>query len=288
MSHYLPYYLPLFALDNFHVNSISENSSVGYMLQVDLEYPGKLHELHNDYPLTLENLEISYNMLSSYCSSIANKYEIKIGGVNKLVPNLSDKSKYVLHYRNLQLYLLLGIKLISVHRILKFKQSDWLKKYIEFNTDKRKNAANSFEKDFLKLMNNSTFGKTMENLRKIINVRLVNNTGDYKKYVSKPSFVSQKIFSENVFAIHEIKPVLTLNKPIYVGFSILDLSKLLMYEFHYGCVKRKCNAKLLFTDTDSLVYEIKTDDVYEDFYKDKNLFDFSDYPRFSKFLDSLN
>ena len=127
-------------------------------------------------------------------------------------------------------------------------------------------------------MNNSPFGKTMETFRKRINVRLVNNAEDYKKYVSKPSFVSQKIFNKNLVAIYEIKPVLTLDKPVYVGFTILDLNKLLMYEFHYKYIKRKYNAKLLLTDTDILVYEIKTDDVYENFYEGKNLFDFSDYP----------
>ena len=100
------------------------------------------------------------------------------------------------------MYLSLEIKLVSVHKVLKFKQSDWLKKYIGFNTEKRKNAANSFEKEFFKLMNNSTFGKTMENLRKIINIRLLNNDGDYKIYVMKSSFVSQKIFSKNFGAIH--------------------------------------------------------------------------------------
>ena len=102
-------------------------------------------------------------MLSKYCSNIANKYKIKIGEVNKLVPNLSNKSKYVVHYRNIPLYLSLGMKLTKIHRILKLKQSDWLKKYIDFNTDKRKNAAISFGKDCFKLMSNSLFGKTMEN-----------------------------------------------------------------------------------------------------------------------------
>ena len=109
------------------------------------------------------------------------------------------------------------MKLTKVHKILKFKQPDWLKKYIDFNTDKRKNAANSFEKDFFKLMNISFFVKTMENLRKRIYVRLVNNAKDYVRYISKPIFVSQKIFSKNLVSIHEIKPVFTLNKPIYVG-----------------------------------------------------------------------
>ena len=126
-------------------------------------------------------------------------------------------------------------------------------------------------------MVNSIYGKTLENLRKRKNVELINNAKDYIRCVSKPNFISQKTFSRNFVAIHKIKPVLTLNKPIYVGFSILDLSKLLMYEFHYKYIKSKFDAKLLFTDTDSLVYEIKTD-VYEDFYAGKNLFDFSDSP----------
>ena len=112
-------------------------------------------------------------------------------------------------------------------------------------------------KKTFKLMNNSVFGKTMENLRKRISVKLVNNSKDYVRDISKPSFVSQKIFCKNFVAIHEIKPVLTLNKPVYVGFSILDLSKLLIYEFHYKYIKSKFDAKLLFTYTDSLVYEIK-------------------------------
>ena len=180
------------------------------------------------------------------------------------------------------------MKLNKAHRILKFKQSDWLKKYIDFNLDKRKNAINSFEKIYFKLMNNSFFGKTMENLRKRISVKLVNNAKNNVRSIIKPSFVSQKIFSKTFVAIHEIKPVLTLNKPIYVGFSILDLSRHFMYEFHYKYIKSKFDAKLLFTDTDSLVHEIKTEDVYEDFYRDKNLFDFSDYPLDSKFFDPVN
>ena len=172
------------------------------------------------------------------------------------------------------------MKLTKVYRILKFKQSDWLKKYFDFKTGKRKNAVNSFEKDFFKLMNNSVFGKTMENLRKIINFELINNAKDYVRCVSRLNFILQKIFSKNIDAIHEIKPVLTFNKPIYVGYSILDLSNILMYEFHYKYFKSKFDAKLLFTDTDSLVYEIKIKDVYGNFCSDKHLLDFSDYPVF--------
>ena len=111
-----------------------------------------------------------------------------------------------------------------------------MKKYIDFITEKWKNAANSFEKDFLKLTSNSVYGKTMENLRKRISVRLVTNAKDYLKYVSKTTFISKKILSERFAAIHETKPVLILNKPIYVGFTVLELSKWLMYEFHYNFI----------------------------------------------------
>ena len=148
--------------------------------------------------------------------------------------------------------------------------------FLNFDTDKTKSAANSFEKDFFKLMNNSVYSKIMQIERKGINVRLLNKAGDYKKCVSNPSFVLQKIFNKNLFAIHEIKPVLILDKPIYFEFSILDLSKLLIHEFHCKCIKRTFSANLLFTDTDSLIFQIETDYIYDYFYEDKNLFDFND------------
>ena len=183
-------------VDNIDVNSISENSSIGYILNIDLEYPDELHVLHNDYPLAPEKLAIPYDMLSDYCKKIADEYEIKVGDVKKLIPNLGNKTNYVLHYRNLQLYLSLGMKLTKIHKVLKFKQSDWPKKYFDFNTEKRINAANSFEKDFLKLMINSVYGKTTENLRKRMNVRLVNNEKDFLKYTSRQTHITHKIFDK--------------------------------------------------------------------------------------------
>ena len=168
MSEYLPYgeFGWLENIDEFDINSISEKSDTGYFLEVDLEYPDELHELHNDYPLAPEKIDIPSDMLSKYCKEIADKYKIKIGDVKKLIPNLGNKTKYVLHYRNLQLYRSLVMKLTKIHRVLKFKQSDWMKKYIDFNTEKRKNADNDFEKDFLKLMVDTVYGKTMENFVK--------------------------------------------------------------------------------------------------------------------------
>ena len=180
------------------------------------------------------------------------------------------------------------MKLTKIHRVLKSKQSDWMKKYIDFNTEKRMNAANDFEKDFFKLMINTVYGKTMENLRKKINVRIINNAKDFLKYTSRPTYITQKMFGKDYAALHEIKPVLILNKPIYVGFTALELSKWLIYDFHYTIIKKNFSAELLFTDTDSLAYEIKSENVYKEFVKQKDLFDFSNYSKDSEIFDDAN
>ena len=253
MSEYLPYgeFEWLKNVDELDVMSIDKKRDVGYILEVDLKYPNELHELHNDYPLAPEKRTVTNDILSNYCKSIADKYDIKVGDVKKLIPNLGNKNKYVLYYRNIQLYLSLGMKLTKIHRVLQFKQSNWMKKYIDFNTKKRMSATNDFEKDFFKLMINSAYGKTMENLRKRINVRFVNNKKDFLKYTSRPTYVTHKLFDKNFAAIHKIKPVLILNKTIYVGFTVLDLSKWFMYDCHYNFMKKNFSAELLFTDTDS-------------------------------------
>ena len=152
MSEYLPYggFKWLKNVDEFDVMSVSEKSPIGYFLEVDLEYPDELHELHNDYPLAPEKRAVSSDMLSNYCKKIADRYEIKVVDVKKLIPKLGNESNDVVHSRNLQLYLSLGIKLTKIHRVLKFQQSDWMKKYIDFNTEKTMNAANDFEKDIFK------------------------------------------------------------------------------------------------------------------------------------------
>ena len=216
MSKDLPYrkFEWLKNVDELDVMSINEKSDVGYILEVDLEYPDELHELHNDYPLAPEQLAVTNDMLSKYCKSIADKYDIKVGDVKKLIPNLGNETKYVLHCKNIQLYLSLGMKQTKLHRALQFKQSDWMKKYIDFNTKKSISATNDFEKDYFKLMTNSVYGKTMENLRKRINVRFVNNEKDFLKYTSKPTYVTHKLFNKNFAAIHEIKQILVLNKLI--------------------------------------------------------------------------
>ena len=162
MSEYLPYgkFEWVKNVDGFDVMSIDKKSDVGYLLEVDLEYPSKLHGLHNNYPLAPEKLAVTNDMLSAYSKKIADKYDTKVGDVKKLIPNFNNKTTYVLYYRNLQLYLSLRMKLTKIHRALQFKQSDWMKMYIDFNIEKIKNATNDFEKDFFKLMINSIYGKT--------------------------------------------------------------------------------------------------------------------------------
>ena len=231
------------------------------ILEVDLEYPKELHDSHNDYPLCPERVD-------------CNKVE-------KLIPNLRDKKNYVIHYKNLMQCLNLGMKLKKIHRGIKFVESAFMKSYIDMNTNLRTQAKNNFEKDFYKLMNNSVFGKTMENIRNRVDVKLVNTEEKFKKLVAKPNFKSRKIFSENLISVHMKKTSLTMNKPVYLGMCILELSKTIMFDFHYKYMKPKYgnNAKLLFTDTDSFLYEIQTEDFYKDISRDVwDRFDTSEYP----------
>ena len=275
--------------EDFISDNYTEETRKGVILEVDLEYPEELHSLHNDYPLAPEKILVTDDMLSPYCKGLKDLENISSGRVHKLVPNLMSKEKYVLHYRNLQQYLSLGMKLKKVHRVLEFTQKPWMKKYIDFNTQKRTMAKNSFEKDFFKLMNNLVFGKTMENLRKRSNIHLETDQEHLNKLTRQPTYISSKIFDENLVGVQMKKVRLVLDKPSYVGFSILELSKTLMYDFHYNYIRKKYpEAKLLFTDTDSLEYHIIADDIYSDFYMDKALFDNSDYPKSSKFYFDEN
>ena len=231
------------------------------ILEVDLEYPKNLHDLHNDYPLAPE--------------------QIVVNKVSKLIPNLGNKKKYVLHYENLKQYLKLGLKLTHIHNGIKFKESPWLEKYISLNTKLRTEAKNEFEKDFFKLMNNAVFGKTMENIRNRVDVKLVNNKKQAEKLSAKPNYKHCNIFCEDLVAIHMKKTKLDFDKPVYLGMCILDLSKTLMYDFHYNYIKKKYEdkAKLLLTDTDSFMHEIQTEDFYKDISEDvKDRFDTSGYP----------
>ena len=266
-------------LQNFDFMSVPADSPTGYILEVDLDYDETLHNIHNDYPLCPENVSIFEEDLSPYTKLLAEKLDVKIVPTKKLVCNLKNKTKYVIHYRNLQLYVKLGIRVTKVHRVIEFTQSRWLKPYIDFNTKRRKDAKSEFEKDFFKLMNNSVFGKTMENVRNHQDVKLVHNPKQFKKLTAKLNFKSFKIFTEDLTAVHMAKQDILLNKPTYVGMAILDISKTFMYKFHYNHIKSTygSRAALLMIDTDSLVYSIETDDLYDDMCHNLELYDTSEY-----------
>ena len=168
------------------------------ILEVDLEYPENLHDLHNDYPFCPERVKCNNR-------------------VEKLIPNLRNKTKYVIHYKNLIQCLKAGMKLKKIHRGIKFIESEWMRSYIDMNTKLRAKAKNNFEKDFYKLMNNSVFGKTMENIRNRVNVKLVNSVEKLRKLTAKPNFRSRKIFNENLISVHMKKSSLLMNKPVYLG-----------------------------------------------------------------------
>ena len=242
------------------IAKLVEKDEKGYILEVDVEYPKELHKSHNELPFLAEKM--------------------KIGGVEKLIPNLNKKKKYIIHIKALNQALKHGLVLKKVHRVIKFEQSAWLKPYIIKNTELRKAGKNEFEKDFFKLMNNSVFGKTMENIRNHKNIKLVTNEHKYNKYTMKPNFKDDVWFSENLMVVEMGKTEITMNKPVYLGQAILDLSKMVMYEFHYDYMKPKYGSKvkLCYMDTDSFVYEIETEDFYKDIAGDvKTRFDTSNY-----------
>ena len=264
-----------------------------------MEYPHRLHKLHSDYPLAPEKLDIEEFMLSSFQQQFPKHQKKKS---TKLAPNLHDENNYVVHYRNLKFYLEQGLVIKKIHRVLSFKQSSWLKQYIDFNTRMRSRSTSDFEKDFYKLMNNSVFGKTQENLRNRVNVEVVTNRELALKRACKPSHKKSTTIHDDLVIMQTTIKNLELNKPLYVGFSVLELSKLHMYRFHYDTMLPRYpnRLNLCFTDTDSLLYEIKTQDIYADMRESINDYDFSDYPkdhpnfsvenkkRIGKFKDELN
>ena len=192
--------------------------------------------------------------------------KMKINGVEKLIPNLYYKRKYIIHIRALKQALDHGLVLERIHRCIRSKQSPWMKEYIDFNINLRTAAKNDFAKDFYKLMSNSVFGKTMENIRRHRDRKLVNNQKDYLKAVMHPDFKSSTLLRPDLMGCEMGKIKVVMNKPVYLGQAILDLSKLIMYEFHYDYILPKYGEriKLCCMDTDSFVYDINTKDFYKD------------------------
>lgn len=256
-------------IDLFNVFDVEDDSDTGYVLEVDLQYPEHLHDAHNDFP---------------FCPELMVPPRGKFKN-SKLIPNLCDKTKYLIHYRNLKQCLRAGLILTKTHRVLKFTQSSWLKPWIDLNTKLRNESENDFHRGQYKLANNAVYGKTMENVDKRVIVKLlshwekIRNRMGAEAYIAKANFKDRVCFSENLIAVEMNRTSVVYNKPSYVGFSVLDISKTVMYDFYYGFLKQQydTDVSLLYTDTDSFILEINTENFYADMKRHLHLFDTSNY-----------
>ena len=259
------------------------NRKTGFILEVDLEYPQELHDKHNNYPLAPETTQVPGDWYSPYQQDLARELGLTKDKTEKLLLTLRDKKNYVIYHRNLQLYLSLGMSLKKVHSVLAFDQEDWIEPYIRLNTELKKKAKSYFEKNFFKLMNNSVFGKTMENLRNRTIVKLV-RADEHRKLqslLSDPLYAQHSIFGESVAGIQMHKDHILMNRPVYTGMCVLELSKTLMYDFYYNHLEPKygSNCQLLYTDTDSLLLDIKAKGVYKDMRENLDYYDTSDFSK---------
>ena len=275
---------------------LDEEGEWGYTLEVDLGYPEHLHHSTADFPLAPESGEITQDMLSEFMNSFYETLNPKshFKSSRKLLLTQYNKDHYIVHFTVLKFYLLMGLTLDKVHRIIKYKQKAWLKEYIDFNSQQRSLSSNDFDKAFYKLKNNALFGKTMEDVRKRINYKLVTDEAKFMKLSSSPFFHDRDIITEEIVGVHMLKPKVTLNKPIFVGQAVLDYSKLEMYNLYYK-VLSQCplikKLQLVGGDTDSFFLNIVTDtnimlsDVYNSLAQHM---DTSNYPSSHPMYSTVN
>lgn len=272
--------------------NLSSDSTKGYILEVDLLYPSKLHSFHDDFPLAPEKGQIEFSDLSPFAQNLCLKQSAKTSlNVNKLVTTLRNKERYVVYHKNLQLYLQLGLQLGTVHKIIEFTQEPIMKDYIDFNSAKRAASTNNFDSNFYKFLSNSLYGKTMERPDNKSQMKLINNIDEYENYVSRLNFKQGKVIHENLVSLELKYPSFTITKPFFIGAVILELAKYHMYHFHYNVMKKHFGDKiqLLYTDTDSLLYEIHCEDVYDELQEIQQkdaVFDFSNYPKSHRLYDA--
>ena len=296
MQEYLPWknfeWMSPHQLNYDFIKRLEPEGEVGCIIQCSLEYPVALHDHHSDYPLAPIKKSIPYGMLSPVARMICDKHKLKrTTNVEKLLATVEDKDFYILHYRNLQLYVSLGLRVKKVHAGIIFKQGPIMKSYIDFNSEKRAQATNKFDTDFYKLLSNSLYGKTIENPEKRSKVQLCSESSTYENYVGKPNFKNAKRINSKLVGVEMKYSSIKINKPFYIGMSILDLSKWHMYNFHYNVMKAIFGDRvhLLYTDTDSFIYEISSADVYEELRPHaRDYFDFSNYPENHMLKNSCN
>jgi hypothetical protein len=260
-----------------HLLEIPDDNGFGYTLKVSLDYPKELHDKHNDYPFFPIHKDTKNENLSSYQNKLRtgarDRSEAQITNVSvarKLVTSLEDKERLICDYRTLKQAVQHGLKLNGIECVIKYEQSAWLKSYIDLNTKLRPEGTSEFEKDFFKLMNNSVYAKTIENVLKRQDIKFCCERKKALRYVKKINFKRETIFTKNLVAVHMNRLQVKYNKPIYVGFCVLEMSKWRMFKFAYEYLKPKWsdNVEVVQTDTDGLMLHIKTEDFYEDIKSD--------------------
>ena len=277
-------------IKDFDVTKTNADGDYCYILEVDLEYPPHLHDQHNDYPLAVEKKTIEESELSPFNKEFLKLHKEKFKPTQKLCPDLKLKSKYVCCLKNLQFYLKHGLQLTKIHRVMSAYQSAFMKNFIDFNSGKRAEATSKNDQDRFKLMNNSNYGKLIEDLRKRSNVDVVKDARRARKLTSRPQYKGFQTLDEEVTLVQSMKGKLTLNKPIACGFIVLEMAKLHMSWFWYEVLKPMYGdkIKLLLSDTDSFIYSVFTEDGYQDLWKLKEHMDMSVYSKDSKFYSPEN
>ena len=283
-----------------NISSFIKNKSegVGYIFEVDVSYPVELHDDHSDLPFLPESFKPKEEMLSDEQKrlfKITYPNRTKYRTTEKLIPHLLLKSNYIAHHSILLQALDNGLKIEQIHRVIEFKEKPWLKEYIDFNTEKRTHATTKFMKDFYKLMNNAVYGKTMENGRHHKKHKLSTNGDVERKYVRLPNFYNSIEITDEISIIQFKYREVKLDKPIYVGLSILDISKTLMYNFQYEFMMKKfikdgVKPQLCYMDTDSFIYDIPMNREERDsiILENQEEFDCSEYDTTHKLWSNSN
>ena len=269
-------------IETFDILNTRPDSEVGYVIEADIDYPESCMELHRDLPLAPEHLILTYEHLSPYAKDLCDKLNLRgVYPCRKLIPNFYPKRNYITHYLNLKFYVEQGLIIRKIHRIMSFTQKPFLRDYIEFNNAKRRESNNAFEKSFFKKLNNSFFGKTMENPRKKLKIKAAFEEKTCQKLLRSPELEYFEIINPN-FSIYKMRKTnLILDKPIFIGFAVLELSKLHMYRLYYDNFKRfyKDKCTLMYIDTDSLYLNIESQNLYSDLKNHFcNVLDLSNFP----------
>ncbi len=283
-----------YKLEDLLDNKKNKEIKIGYTLEIDCELPECIHDNLKDYPILPESKVVSENMISYHQKKEMKEMDIKLSNSPLLLTSLEPKKNYVIHMYNYNLYTRLGMKVTKIHRILSYDQEPILENYVRTNTERRKLSKSEFESSLIKLISNALYGKMIENMFKRINFKICSTYENFNEYLNDPGLQRWTVFNKNLIGVHMDKKDIKMNRPINIGFTILEISKFIMYNFYYNVMKvkypnnsslnEKDSIKLLMSDTDSLLMEIspKSGDLYKDINEDlkfKSFFDGSKCPK---------